>query len=345
MGEIVVHNIQKKFGTTSVLRGISCTIRDGEFFFLLGPSGCGKSTLLRIIAGLEASDSGTITLDGKNLLDAPAHKRGIGMVFQQYALWPHMTVAQNISFGLEIQKISANDRKTRVTESLEMVQLGDLSERFPHELSGGQQQRVALARALATRPRVLLLDEPLSNLDARLRETIRRELAELHAQLKITMVYVTHDQEDALALASRIALVRAGEIVQLGTAEELYRSPNSRFVAEFMGDVNLLPRSIEGGIISNTSEAKTYLCLRPEAIVAQLERPPPEATFLSGTVNTVTYKGSFLELEVQTGSGAPVRIRSLTSSTPSTRGSELGKNTPVYLTWAEQDAVIVPREE
>ena len=345
MGEIVVRNIRKSFGSTPVLRDISCTIRDGEFFFLLGPSGCGKSTLLRIIAGLETPDSGELTLDGENLLEAPAHKRGIGMVFQQYALWPHMTVAQNISFGLEIQKLSAHDRKIRVAEALEMVQLGDYPQRYPHELSGGQQQRVALARALATRPRVLLLDEPLSNLDARLRETIRRELAQLHDQLKITMVYVTHDQEDALSLASRIALVKSGEIVQLGTAEELYRSPKSRFVAEFLGDVNLLPRSRDGDLISDVSRAESYLCLRPEAIIAQLNQPPPNSTFLTGTVTSITYKGSFLELEVQTRHTIPVRIRSITNSRPSTPGAELGKNTSVYLTWAAEAAAIVPREE
>lgn len=212
MSSIRLTSLTKHFGSQQVVKGINLEISSGELFFLLGPSGCGKSTLLRMIAGLEAPTSGEIYLDEKRITDLPPHKRGIGMVFQQYALWPHLTVFGNIAFGLQAKGVGRAEISRRVAEVLEQVHLQGFDARYPHELSGGQQQRVALARALAPNPGVILLDEPLSNLDTRLRDSIRRELAEIHSNLKITMIYVTHDQEDALALADRVAIMKDGTI-------------------------------------------------------------------------------------------------------------------------------------
>ena len=227
MAALTISKVSKSFGPQSVLSEISLEISSGEFFFILGPSGCGKSTLLRIIAGLERADGGTIAIDGAVVNSVPPQKRGIGMVFQHYALWPHMTVAQNVRFGLEVQRLSQDEQRLRMNDALEAVRMLGFEHRYPHELSGGQQQRVALARALALQPRVILMDEPLSNLDARLRDEIRAELLALHRELKLTIIYVTHDQEDALALATRMAILNAGQLVQLGTPQELYRHPSS----------------------------------------------------------------------------------------------------------------------
>lgn len=246
MAEVVLKNLLKSFapsGDTTqslVLKDLSLTVRDGEFFFLLGPSGCGKTTLLRLIAGLLVPDSGSISIDGENMRDVPAHKRGLAMVFQNYALWPHMTVEQNVAFGLEMAKVSEPEREVRVGEALLAARIAELAQRFPQELSGGQQQRVALARALAVRPRVLLLDEPLSNLDAMLRVEMRRELRALHERTKMTMIYVTHDQSEALALGSTIAVLNAGRIEQVGTAKELLSAPATDFMRGFLSGIQLL---------------------------------------------------------------------------------------------------------
>ncbi len=236
-----IHGVSKRYDGVMALKDISLSVEPGEFFFLLGPSGCGKTTLLRILAGFEQPDSGTILFDDEDTAGKPPEKRNAGMVFQNYALWPHLTVRQNVAFGLEVRKVSAAEREERVRKAVSMVHLEGYEDRKPTQLSGGQQQRVALARALVIEPELVLLDEPLSNLDARLRLEMRAEIREIIKRLGHTAVYVTHDQKEALAMADRCAILREGQIEQVGTPRELYENPGSRFVAEFLGEANLLP--------------------------------------------------------------------------------------------------------
>jgi iron(III) transport system ATP-binding protein len=243
---VSIRNVSKSFGATPVLRGMSLDVEDGELFFLLGPSGCGKTTLLRLLAGFHAPDSGEIWMGGRRVDPVPPHERNIGMVFQNYALWPHLSVEENVAYGLDVRRVPAREKRDRVHEALAMVRMEALAQRSPNQLSGGQQQRVALARALVVRPGVLLLDEPLSNLDARLRLEMREEVRRLHAAFRITTVYVTHDQKESLALADRMAVLRDGVIEQVGHPREVYRRPRSRFVADFIGDCNWL----EGDVAS-----------------------------------------------------------------------------------------------
>lgn len=238
---ITFDQVVKSYGTNTVLHGINLDIRPGEFVALLGPSGCGKTTMLRCLAGLEHVSHGVISVGGSDVSALPANKRDMGVVFQQYSLFPHMTVRQNAQFGLEMRRVPKAERAERVQESLDLVGLGHLGERFAHTLSGGQQQRVALARALVTRPRALLLDEPLSALDAKVRVRLRDEIKQIQSELGITTIFVTHDQEEALAIADRVAVMRDGVIEQLGTPEELYQHPATPFVASFIGDSNALP--------------------------------------------------------------------------------------------------------
>jgi iron(III) transport system ATP-binding protein len=249
--QISIRNLTKSFGSTPVLHSISLEIRDGELFFLLGPSGCGKTTLLRLIAGFYPPDNGDIRFGDRDVSAVPPHQRNAGMVFQSYALWPHMTVAENVAYGLEVRNIPPAERNNRVREALAMVRMEELAARSPNQLSGGQQQRVALARALVIRPDVLLLDEPLSNLDARLRLEMRDEIRRLHSELKLTTVYVTHDQKEALSLADRMAVLKGGVVEQLADPRTVYRRPSSRFVADFIGEANWL----EGEIVRADADA------------------------------------------------------------------------------------------
>ena len=235
-----IENIKKSFGTQPVLKGLSFEVKEGEFFFLLGSSGCGKSTLLRIISGLCDPDEGRIFFDGEDVTTLPAEKRGVGLVFQNYALWPHMTVYDNIAFGLQVRKLKKDEIAKKVAKVLQDVRLTGLEKRYPAELSGGQQQRVALARALVVEPKLVLLDEPLSNLDANLRLEMRSELRRIHRELGLTMIYVTHDQKEALSLADRVALLHEGKLEQLGSPTELYKRPQSKFAAGFLGETNFL---------------------------------------------------------------------------------------------------------
>jgi iron(III) transport system ATP-binding protein len=289
VSSISLRRITKSFGKTRVLEGVDLEVAQGEVVALLGPSGCGKSTLVRIVAGLEQADQGEVWL-GQRQVDGggasvPPEGRRLGMVFQSYAVWPHRTVAQNVAYPLTLQRAPAEQVAARVARALELVHLTGLDARFPHELSGGQQQRVALARALVAEPEVLLLDEPLSNLDARLREEMRRELAELSARLDITVLLVTHDQAEALAIADRVAVMRKGRIAQLGAPEDTYRRPSSLYVAEALGPLNVLPiEGLEaagaglrvrsaGGLVVEVegvpdARAETHvLAVRPEAFV------------------------------------------------------------------------------
>ena len=237
---IELKNIVKRFGQNTVVNHVDLTIGDGEFFTLLGPSGCGKTTLLRMIAGFNDPDEGDILFGGESILHLPAHKRDTGMVFQNYALFPHLSVEENVAYGLRARGIKGQEVKDRVKDILEAVQLGDMASRYPRQLSGGQQQRVALARALVIRPRVLLMDEPLSNLDAKLRVSMREEIRRIQQNLGITTVYVTHDQEEAMAVSDRIAIFYAGHLQQVASPAAIYFTPANRFTAEFMGSCNIL---------------------------------------------------------------------------------------------------------
>src|SRR2546425_3186228 len=238
---VSIQNLPKKFPAAVVLKNISLEVQDQELFFLLGPSGCGKTTLLRLIAGFYQPDEGRLFFGGKPMNGVPPHQRNTGMVFQNYALWPHMTVAENVVYGLDVRGVSAAEKKKRVAEALAIVQMDKFAHRAPNQLSGGQQQRVALARALVIHPDVLLLDEPLSNLDARLRLEMREEIRRIHARTRITTIYVTHDQKEALSLADRMAEMREGAIEQLGDPRAVYRSPANPLVAGFIGGTNWLP--------------------------------------------------------------------------------------------------------
>ncbi len=240
-----IQSVSKRYDGVKALDGVSLCVDEGEFFFLLGPSGCGKTTLLRILAGFEQPDSGSILFDGEDVASRPPERRNAGMVFQNYALWPHLTVRQNVAFGLEVRRISRTESDQRIREVLGTVHMEDYEDRKPTQLSGGQQQRVALARALVIEPELVLLDEPLSNLDARLRLEMRTEIRAIIKKLGHTAVYVTHDQKEALAMADRCAILREGHIEQVGTPRELYEHPRNRFVAEFLGETNLLPGRLE----------------------------------------------------------------------------------------------------
>ncbi len=252
---IRLSGVAKSFGGPAAVDGVDLEIGEGEIFCLLGPSGCGKTTLLRLIGGFEAPDAGTIELDGQDVTQAPPWARPVNTVFQSYALFPHLDVARNVRFGLETLDMTDAERDARVAEMLALVKLGDFAKRRPSQLSGGQRQRVAIARALARHPRVLLLDEPLSALDRKLREETRLELVELQARLGIAFVFVTHDQDEAMAISDRVGVMEKGKIVQIATPTDLYERPASKFVAEFVGRVNLIPRD-EGG----------WFALRPEKL-------------------------------------------------------------------------------
>jgi len=243
---IAIENLVKRFGKVVALDQVELNIHSGELFFLLGPSGCGKTTLLRHIAGFCRPDAGRILFDGEDITPVPPHQRNTAMVFQNYALWPHLTVARNVAFGLEERRVPSREIAASVLEALRAVHLEEVSQRRINELSGGQQQRVALARALVIRPKCLLLDEPLSNLDPRLRLEMRGEIRRICREQRLTAVYVTHDQQEALSIADRIAVLSAGRILQVGTPAEIYRKPRNRFVAEFIGEVNMLKARITG---------------------------------------------------------------------------------------------------
>ncbi|EKT4563450.1 ABC transporter ATP-binding protein [Pseudomonas putida] len=264
MSFVSVQNLQKSYAGSPVFENIDCHIERGEFVTLLGPSGCGKSTLLRCIAGLTPVDSGQILLDGHDIVPLSPQKRGIGMVFQSYALFPNMTVEQNVTFGLRMQKVKADESQARVREVLALVELGNFAGRYPHQLSGGQCQRVALARSLVTRPRLLLLDEPLSALDARIRKHLREQIRAIQRELGLTTIFVTHDQEEALTLSDRIFLMNQGRIVQSGDAETLYTAPVDLFAAGFIGNYNLLDAESASRLLQRPVTSR--LAIRPESI-------------------------------------------------------------------------------
>ena len=291
MSFVSVENLQKNYGSTAVFSDINCEIHKGEFVTLLGPSGCGKSTLLRCIAGLTPVTSGKIFLDGKDLVPVSPQKRGIGMVFQSYALFPNMNVEQNVAFGLRMQKVSADEMKQRVAEVLKLVELNEFAARYPHQLSGGQCQRVALARSLVTRPRLLLLDEPLSALDARIRKHLREQIRAIQQELGLTTIFVTHDQEEALTMSDRIFLMNQGRIVQSGDAETLYTSPVDAFAAGFIGNYNLLEADAASRLMQRPINSR--VAIRPEAIQLSLTGS------LEGEVRSHSLLGNVIRYRVE----------------------------------------------
>ena len=317
MYSVAIKNISKRFGTTPVLHDISCTIKEGELFFLLGPSGCGKTTLLRIIAGFETPDTGTLHFNAINALKLPPQKRNASLVFQNYALWPHLTVLQNIAFGLENRSLSKSVINAKTKAIIEMVRMDGFEKRYPHQLSGGQQQRIALARALVVEPDLLLLDEPLSNLDARLRSDMRIELARLHKRTGVTALYVTHDQDEALSLADRIGFMDNGRLLQCGSPRELYARPGTTTLARFLGHATILNATVTSiskdivtvqtplgelqGIHHSTSSIKNgqsvYCFIRPENL--HRERIINESNVLTGKTTTILYTGSTEQIYIE----------------------------------------------
>jgi putative spermidine/putrescine transport system ATP-binding protein len=287
-GHVEIHELAAGYDGTRVLDLSELSIQAGEFLSILGPSGCGKTTLLNCLAGFVEPEHGRILLDGKDVTALPPYRRGLGMVFQNYALFPHLTVADNVAYGLRVRKVGRTERAARVAEALRLVGLADFAGRRPRQLSGGQQQRVAIARALAIRPSVLLLDEPLSNLDAKLRREMRVELRSLQQQVGTTMVFVTHDQEEALALSDRVAVMNAGRVEQLGTPEEVYRRPRTRFVAEFIGAANVL------------EQAGELVAVRPERI--RISSVEVSSTQVSSTQESSTQESSTQESSTQESS-------------------------------------------
>lgn len=262
MSYVIAENLTKSFGQNQVFSDIQFTIEKGEFITLLGPSGCGKSTLLRCIAGLEQPDSGELYINRQNITHQPAQQRGVGMVFQSYALFPNMTVAENIAFGLKMRKVSATERNKAVCEVIDMVELQGKENQYPHQLSGGQRQRVALARALVMKPQILLLDEPLSALDARIRKHLRQQIREIQRELGLTTIFVTHDQDEAMIMSDRIFLMNKGAIIQSDTAENIYTQPATEFVARFMGHYNLVDAEKANGMLGVNLQG--ILAIRPE---------------------------------------------------------------------------------
>ena len=311
-------HVTKAFDTTLAVNDVSLNIEKGEFFFLLGPSGCGKSTFLRIIAGFYKPDTGELRFDDTVVNNVPPHQRNTGMVFQNYALWPHMSVAENIAYGLTLRKLGKSERDEKITSALEMVQMVDYRDRAVNTLSGGQQQRIALARALVIEPSVLLLDEPISNLDAALRQQMRDEIKQIHDRTNITMFYVTHDQVDALSMADRMAIMQDGVVIQVGTPREVYKFPKNAFVASFVGETNFISGKVQhtsngnatietpvGTLHSETvyhdlSEATPVQCsIRPEALtVDSIQNGSNTENTITAKITAVSYLGRVEEYQL-----------------------------------------------
>ena len=363
--KIAVRELGKRFGGVVAVEDVSLDVRDGELFTILGPSGCGKTTLLRLVAGFHRPDRGRILFGARDVTDLPPYARNIGMVFQNYALWPHMTVFQNIAYGLRLRRLQGAELEARVVEGLRKVNLSGLRARYPGQLSGGEQQRVALARALVLNPDILLLDEPLSNLDAKIRTQVRAEIRTLQQELRITTVYVTHDQEEALSLSDRVAVMRDGRLLQLGPPRELYERPRTRFVADFVGTNNLVP----GTVIEVAGEAVTVdtglgrlrarpphggeslsvgrpvvLAIRPENVTIGMSGAgPPSAggNRCPGLITLAAYLGNTLRYDVEAAGGLTLKadIRDAWHHDPLARG------TPVTLTFSPSVTLALPDDE
>jgi len=326
-----VQSLRKSYGSVLALAGVDLEIGQGEFFTLLGPSGSGKTTLLRLIAGFERPDAGTIELSGREISGVPPHARDINTVFQDYALFPHMTVSQNIQYGLKVRRVAKAQRLARAERALDMVRLTGLGERKPAQLSGGQRQRVALARAIVNEPQVLLLDEPLGALDLKLRQEMQLELQHMQRDVGITFVYVTHDQEEALSMSDRIAVLNSGQIEQIGTPLEVYERPSSDFVAGFIGTSNLIERDGK------------HLTIRPEKIrlLADGEPEPAGAHTEAGVIKDVVYVGVFTRYIVSLDAGGELVVARQNDQAPAAVSGLAGS--PARIAWQPDQTIVIPQ--
>ena len=356
---IQIENVTKKFGDFIAIDNLNLDIYKNEFFSLLGPSGCGKTTLLRMLAGFEKVTEGKILLDGEDISAIPPHLRPINMMFQSYALFPHLTVEKNIAFGLKQDKLPPNEINERVEEMLELVELSDFAKRKPNQLSGGQSQRVALARSLAKRPKLLLLDEPLGALDKRLREQTQFELMDIQEKLEVTFVIVTHDQEEAMTVSSRIGVMDSGNLIQVATPKEIYEAPVNKDVADFIGDVNILRGIYKGqnevgtqlhsddsdSIVFATQEVdastgdEMWFAIRPEKLEISKKKPTNQHNILNGTIEDIAYGGSFSTYHVRLDNGRI--LKAIRANRVRTEEHHLTWEDEVYLHWAPHSAVVL----
>ncbi len=348
MSFLTISHLEKSYGTNRVVKDFNLSVEKGEFISLLGPSGCGKTTVLRMIAGFETPSSGAIAIDGRDVVHLKTSRRNVGMMFQAYALFPNLTVADNVGFGLKVAGVARGERTARVAEMLKMIGLADLGGRYPFQLSGGQQQRVALARALAPRPRVLLLDEPLSALDAKVRVSLRNEIRDIQRELGITAIFVTHDQEEALSISDRIVVMNGGIAEQVGAPHEIYNRPATRFVAGFVGMLNTLEGRVGSGgrvMVGDVPVAlpapppgpegsRVTLALRPEAV--RLGRAEGHETVLPAEVEEVNFLGSVIRLRARAG-GASISLDTFNRSDapPPPPG------TAIEISFAGRDVIVI----
>lgn len=355
--DVELRKVFKVFNGETAVRGVDISIRQGEFFSILGPSGCGKTTTLRLIAGFETPSAGELMIRGQSMTNTPAYRRPVNTVFQSYALFGHMNVWDNIAFGLRIKKLGKTEIEERVREVLQLVKMESFANRFPGQMSGGQQQRVALARALVNRPAVLLLDEPLGALDLKLRKQMQLELSNLHQELGLTFVMVTHDQEEAMSLSDRIAVMHEGKIEQIGSPEEIYECPQTAFVADFIGDTNLFSGTVES-IDRSTITVRTsanlkiivqqsdmwngvtgdsvVVSVRPEKVYLNLYQPEVSVNCFEGRLKNTMYMGTHVHYVVELTSGDKITVRQ-----PNTGGSFPDQNTPIYAYWGTTDCLAL----
>ncbi|MBS7546213.1 ABC transporter ATP-binding protein [Ancylobacter oerskovii] len=344
-GFLSLRGLTRRYGNFNAVDDLNLDVAKGELVAFLGPSGCGKTTSLRMIAGLAPSTSGHIVVDGHDITGVPPYRRDMGLVFQSYALFPHMDVARNIAFGLEMRKVGKAEAQERVREAIALVRLSGKEQHRPAQLSGGQQQRVALARALVVRPSILLLDEPLSNLDAKLREEMRNEIRDIQKRLGITAIFVTHDQMEALTICDKVAVMNHGRLEQLGTPLDIYEHPSTAFVAGFVGRINRLAGTASGGLAEVAGvqvaapgfDGRVEVMVRPHRVSLSAYAPPAgdDRYALAGTVARATFAGDILEYEVEAGGV-------LMKSEAATRGGEgvLAPGTPVILSWHRRDTFV-----
>ncbi|HLN50305.1 MAG TPA: ABC transporter ATP-binding protein [Steroidobacteraceae bacterium] len=357
--QIVIEGLSKTFGAFSAVDSVNLRIYKGEMFALVGASGCGKTTLLRMLAGFASPSGGRILIDDVDMTAVPPHERPVNMMFQSYALFPHMTVEENVGYGLRRMALEAGERTKRIREALDMVQLGSMAKRKPHQLSGGQRQRVALARALIRRPKVLLLDEPLSALDKKLREQTQFELMNIQDQVGITFVFVTHDQDEAMALSTRIAVMNRGQLVQVGTPSEIYEFPQNRFVADFIGTTNLFEGTVSGNepghIVVHSAEAgcdlivddvgrfgggqRVWVALRPEKIRLSKEPGSGGVNQIKGMVWELGYLGNRSTYRIKTETGKLVTV--FAQNDRRTSEWSIDWSDEVYLSWTANCAVLL----